>query len=278
MAYWRGLRRWDLTNTYMHLTIEVREKSVITFHLYYSWIITTHHITRLCHPTLNVFYSGAGRAIRSLFMDRVRPRDSQLPYRTSTITQPPNKTGPDVVQSVPAHNPSEAHPFDTINRVRLIKRIIEGKGETLCGLQCQHLQEKGSLLAYFPLHEQGILQKLADDWLTLHIMPWEQVSQHLSGPCRFPILSTTQSLFSFFSLANHHRELENCVFTFVFLFFSFNRFKNFIPYNPRSFPTHWRHFPISWPISPILVSETTLANMWRCTSCLLLITLMRWWR
>ena len=173
-------------------------------------------------------------------MDRVRPRDSQLPYRTSTITQPPNKTGPDVVQSVPAHNPSEAHPFDTINRVRLIKRIIEGKGETLCGLQCQHLQEKGSLLAYFPLHEQGILQKLADDWLTLHIMPWEQVSQHLSAPCRFPILSMTQSLFS---LANHHRELENCVFTFVLLF-------NFIFYFlfqsiQKLYPTQFSIFPYS---------------------------------
>lgn len=135
-------------------------------------------------------------------MDRVRPRDSELPYRPSTQTQPQNKTGTDLVQSVPAHNPSEAHPFDTINRVRLIKRIIEGKGERQCGLHCQYLQEKGSLLAAFPLHEQSILMKLADDWLSLHIMPWEQVSQqvHYCIMSLYQIVQEAKSILTFLSL------------------------------------------------------------------------------
>ena len=73
------------------------------------------------------------------------------------------------------YNPSECHPFDTINRVRLLQRIIEGRGKNFCGLHLQSLMEKKCLLTHYPLHEDRVVRELADDWLAMHIMPWEQV-------------------------------------------------------------------------------------------------------
>lgn len=120
------------------------------------------------------------RAIRFLFANRVRPRDSLIPFDPKTNLKPLLPGVLDMEQKQPVFNPSEAHPFDTITRIRLISRIIEGKGERQCGLHFQYLAQKGCLLAHFPLHDHALLKRLADDWLALDIMPWEQVSESVA--------------------------------------------------------------------------------------------------
>ena len=69
----------------------------------------------------------------------------------------------------------ESHPFVTVHRLRLLKLIMQGRGEGCCGLDLRTLQLRGSLLAHFPLHERDELVHLAASWLSLDVMPWEQV-------------------------------------------------------------------------------------------------------
>jgi hypothetical protein len=59
--------------------------------------------------------------------------------------------------------------------LRLLKAVMTGKGEGFCGLHFKALQKRKALLAHYPLHDGVALASLADDWLSLHVMPWEQV-------------------------------------------------------------------------------------------------------
>jgi hypothetical protein len=80
-----------------------------------------------------------------------------------------------VSTSVSTYNPSESHPFDTVNRLRLMMVIMQGQGEGNCGLHLEALLKRKVIHAHYPLHEREALLMLADEWLSLHVLPWQQV-------------------------------------------------------------------------------------------------------
>ena len=146
----------------------------------------THYLS--CTHTLTHFLSythSAGRNTRNLFESKVFPSDSLKPCTLSTPRTTHNhqiqrnihikNQSHDSKHNTPYFNPSESHPFSTIHRIRLIQRIIVGKGNNYCGLHLQSLIEHKCLLTHFALHEKSALKLLAKDWLSLHVMPWEQV-------------------------------------------------------------------------------------------------------
>jgi hypothetical protein len=83
--------------------------------------------------------------------------------------------GARVSTGVSTYNPSESHPFDTVNRLRLMMVIIQGQGEGNCGLHLEALLKRKVIHAHYPLHERETLLMLADEWLSLHVLPWQQV-------------------------------------------------------------------------------------------------------
>lgn len=109
--------------------------------------------------------------MRRLFHNKIVPNEALAHF---SPPKTPDKNKPRKHKEGEAH-PCESHPFDTIHRLRLLKAVMVGKGEGFCGLHFKALQKRKALLAHYPLHDGVALASLADDWLSLHVMPWEQV-------------------------------------------------------------------------------------------------------
>ena len=110
--------------------------------------------------------------MRRLFQNKIVPRDTLAHF---SPPQSPDKNKQRKHSEGETHL-CEAHPFDTVHRLRLLRRVMEGKGEGFCGLHFKALRKRRALLAHYPLHDSAALAALANDWLSLHVMPWEQVS------------------------------------------------------------------------------------------------------
>jgi hypothetical protein len=113
----------------------------------------------------------AEKIVRRLFHNKIVPNETLTHF---SPPKSPDKHKPHKHKEGETH-PCEAHPFDTIHRLRLLKAVMTGKGEGFCGLHFKALQKRKALLAHYPLHDGVALASLADDWLSLHVMPWEQV-------------------------------------------------------------------------------------------------------
>jgi hypothetical protein len=113
----------------------------------------------------------AEKIVRRLFHNKIIPNETLTHF---SPPKSPDKHKPHKHKEGETQ-PCEAHPFDTIHRLRLLKAVMTGKGEGFCGLHFKALQKRKALLAHYPLHDGVALASLADDWLSLHVMPWEQV-------------------------------------------------------------------------------------------------------
>ena len=154
------------------------------------------------------------RSIRKFFHNSVFPKDSLVPWipgitpikhHPPVKTTPPKNlhvylkydagTGSKACTGVSTYNPSESHPFDTVNRVRLMMMIMQGQGTECCGLHLEELSKRKIIHAHYPLHERETLLLLADEWLALHVLPWQQV-RYLSNSKLITLLHATNQIMS----------------------------------------------------------------------------------
>jgi hypothetical protein len=61
------------------------------------------------------------------------------------------------------------HPFGPIQRLQLLLSIIK----TDCGIDLDSLKAGGDILDFFPLHDELIVDNLADEWMGINVQPWQ---------------------------------------------------------------------------------------------------------
>ncbi|KAJ1396497.1 calcium-activated chloride channel-domain-containing protein [Ochromonadaceae sp. CCMP2298] len=68
------------------------------------------------------------------------------------------------------------HPFSSVLRIKLIYDIITNDEDDCCSLNLRRLKVdgSGSIIAYFPLHDDGPREQLARNWFGWSVRPWEQ--------------------------------------------------------------------------------------------------------
>jgi Calcium-activated chloride channel len=155
------------------------------------------------------FLNFAEKIVRRLFHNKIVPNETLTHF---SPPKSPDKHKPHKHKEGETH-PCEAHPFDTIHRLRLLKAIMTGKGEGFCGLHFKALQKRKALLAHYPLHDGVALASLADDWLSLHVMPWEQVRMGRRGRYRFKCPVYFDSYPALPPLINTHTQTPSNFFT-----------------------------------------------------------------
>ena len=170
--------------------------------------------------------------MRRLFHNKIVPNEALAHF---SPPKTPDKNKSRKHKEGEAH-PCESHPFDTIHRLRLLKAVMVGKGEGFCGLHFKALQKRKALLAHYPLHDSVALASLADDWLSLHVMPWEQVREDSERERTKPFLYTDMHP-------------------------AYPTYSN--KYTPTHIYTHKPKFP---SLSRTLVSEIISESIRRCTS------------
>ena len=66
------------------------------------------------------------------------------------------------------------HPFSGSHRMKLIVSIMQEKRENGgCELNLKKLQADGSILAFYPLHNERMIKRLEKEWLPLRVHPWD---------------------------------------------------------------------------------------------------------
>lgn len=71
--------------------------------------------------------------------------------------------------------PNMTHPFRESVRLKLINLMLQAPpSEGGCGLALRKLVVKKHMLAFYPLHNQGLIRQLEDKWLSWKVLPWNQ--------------------------------------------------------------------------------------------------------
>jgi hypothetical protein len=66
------------------------------------------------------------------------------------------------------------HPFSGSHRMKLIMSIMQEKKENGgCGLNLKKLEQDKSILAFYPLHSERMINRLESQWLPIKIHPWD---------------------------------------------------------------------------------------------------------
>ena len=68
------------------------------------------------------------------------------------------------------------HPFSSIVRIKLIMDIIQSNDDNCCALNLRKLAKdgSGSIISFFPLHNNDVREELSRNWFSFRVSPWEQ--------------------------------------------------------------------------------------------------------